>query len=362
MLTLVRNVLPALLFVAALISSLVPTFKPRPVAPPLIPPAPSDPATFVEADAAGYPEASADPGFLRFVALGDTGKGNAEQFKVAAAMKQVCDARGGCAFGVLLGDNLYPSGADSVDDPAFEEKFEKPYSALGFPFWVVLGNHDCGGNGNGLHPERGQVEVAYSRKNPRWRLPAPTYAFKHGPAEFIVLDTNALYLSEFSGPFLDAAVGTLEEYARRADAQRLSIPDRIAKYSRPWRFVLAHHPWLSTGVHGDAGGYDGVPAALPGSGATVRTFFERTLCEKVDVFLSAHDHSLQDHGSRCGVEVFVSGGGAQPTRADTRDGVPFSAGRSGFLLVEARRDSLDAAFFGSDAQQLHVRRIDARTR
>src|SRR6186997_2584089 len=53
---------------------------------------------------------------LRFVAMGDTGNGNQQQKKVAAAVRDLCAAEG-CDFVLLLGDNIYDKGADSVDDP-----------------------------------------------------------------------------------------------------------------------------------------------------------------------------------------------------------------------------------------------------
>src|SRR5262245_53872605 len=64
---------------------------------------------------------------VKFVALGDMGEGDIEQIRVARAMYSVC-VREGCDFVLGLGDNLYPHSVPSVDDPAFQEKFEKPYS------------------------------------------------------------------------------------------------------------------------------------------------------------------------------------------------------------------------------------------
>lgn len=51
---------------------------------------------------------------LRFVAVGDTGKGNDTQQQVADAIRDHCAAEG-CDFAVLLGDNLYPEGAEDVE-------------------------------------------------------------------------------------------------------------------------------------------------------------------------------------------------------------------------------------------------------
>ena len=75
---------------------------------------------------------------VRFVALGDTGKGNAGQKAVAAAMATKC-AASGCDFAVLLGDNIYESGIRSPDDPEMPPKCEDIYAALALHFQIVPG-------------------------------------------------------------------------------------------------------------------------------------------------------------------------------------------------------------------------------
>ena len=80
--------------------------------------------------------------------MGDTGKGNTGQQDVANAVARKC-AASGCDFVQLLGDNIYESGVTSVTDAQWQTKFEKPYMGISQPFYVVLGNHDYGGNGAG---------------------------------------------------------------------------------------------------------------------------------------------------------------------------------------------------------------------
>src|SRR6266446_1835924 len=79
---------------------------------------------------------------VKFVALGDMGTGGSAQIQVAQAMFSVCQ-REGCDFVLGLGDNIYPHSVQSANDPAFQEKFEKPYSLFKeIDFWMSLGNHD----------------------------------------------------------------------------------------------------------------------------------------------------------------------------------------------------------------------------
>ena len=56
------------------------------------------------------------PKLVRFITLGDTGKGNADQRRVAVAARDLCAARG-CDFALLLGDNIYEEGVETIDDP-----------------------------------------------------------------------------------------------------------------------------------------------------------------------------------------------------------------------------------------------------
>lgn len=300
--------------------------------------------------------AALDDGVLRFVALGDTGKGNERQRKVGRAIGRTCESLGGCAFGILLGDNIYPSGAESVDDPAFVRTFEEPYGELPFPWWVILGNHDYGGNGRGTEPQRGQVQLDYAHRNPKWRLPAPYYSFTAGPVDFFALDTNSIFLSDFSMLLTDL-VSDLPVFAQRATDQTEQLAGEIARSRQPWRIALGHHPYVSNGRHGDAGQYDRVPSGLPGAGGAVKRFVEEQLCGRVHVYLSAHDHNLQDLGSRCGTEFLVSGGGAAATSIRNDRPVPFAQKAEGFLLVEADPEALVFRFFDAESSLLHERRV-----
>ena len=46
---------------------------------------------------------------LQLIAVGDTGTGNEDQFKVAEGMAKVCE-KYGCDLVLMLGDNFYPNG------------------------------------------------------------------------------------------------------------------------------------------------------------------------------------------------------------------------------------------------------------
>lgn len=273
---------------------------------------------------------------VRFVAFGDQGKGNDRQRAVGNAVAKVCEARGGCAFGLLLGDNFYPTGVDGVDDPQWKTAFEEPYADVPFPFWAALGNHDYGGKGGGWEFWRAQAQLDYARKNPKWKMPARDYAFAAGPVDVFVIDTTELFWG-------------------RGQHQQEALESKLAASDAKWKIVAGHHPYVSNGKHGNAGRYDGLPFGLPASGAPVEDFIKNEVCGKADLYLAGHDHNMQDLVSPCPTQMVVSGAGASTTKLVGENPVHFQSDDSGFVLVTATPSELRLEFFNSEATRLHER-------
>lgn len=276
---------------------------------------------------------STAPDVVRFVALGDGGEGNATQRRVAEAVQTVCQERG-CDLVLYLGDNLYPDGPVSVDDPQFHDKFEAPYAELDLPFMVVLGNHDFGERP--FDQEKAALEVAYAQTSDKWTMPGRFYDFVAGPAQFYALDTNEIMVWDE----LNQA-GWMERAQRGSD--------------RPWQIAFGHHPYISNGKHGSAGSYEGLPAIPIANGAKLKEFLDARVCGQVDLYLSGHDHNRQWLEPQCGTQFAVSGAAAKLTPLEHR-GVPTAFeddSKAGFLWVELAGDTLTAAFYDEQAQLDH---------
>ena len=254
------------------------------------------------------------------------------QHQVADAVRQVCEERG-CDFALYLGDNLYEVGPFGIDDVQFVTKFEEPYAALPFPFYVVLGNHDYV---PGIF-DRSDVEVAYSVRSEKWVMPHQFYAFELGPALFIGVDTNAIL---FGVP--------------RGLEQEPWLRALLEQSQAPWRIMFGHHPYISNGAHGSAGSYDGLDAELypEASGALFRDFFERAACGAVDVYFAGHDHDRQWLAPRCGVTQLVSGAAAKlrPVTDHTHAAAFQDGTKQGFLWVELDAWTLHGIFFDERAE------------
>lgn len=230
-------------------------------------------------------------GFLFF---GDTGESTPEQGRVATAMANFC-ATETCELVALLGDNIYPSGVRSVDDPQWEAKFERAYRGLGIPFYAALGNHDRLGSI--------LAQIGRSARSARWKMPSCLYTFRDDETEFFVLDTDRF--DEAQRDWLSA------ELAR---SQR----DRAVR----WRVVYGHHPIYSYGSHGDT--------------EVLKRLLLPALRDRADFYLSGHDHDRQVLDAERGVTFVVSGAAA--VRRNERRGprTLFAASTYGFAHLDIR--------------------------
>lgn len=312
----------------------------------------------VYAEPKGFP--TSEP--IRFVALGDTGTGDPPQYAVAKAMLEVCQQRG-CQFAVAVGDNIYEWGAKTPTDPQFQTKFEKPYAALRMPFLMTLGNHDQSGliPGSGVHPERGENEIQYTRRSERWFMPARYYQFAapvrdaadyassvaDPVVEFFVLDSNPLAPQNM--PVFDwyRAGGKFDL------EQRVWLHAALMQSRAVWKIVVTHHPYRNNGKHGNAGEFEGFGLA---EGRELKRMFEELICGRVDLAISGHDHSLQwlKAYPPCGTrpQFLISGAGAKTNgpNSSAPNAAEWSAYETlGFFWLEVTRDKLHIAAYTTDA-------------
>lgn len=293
-------------------------------------------------------------GVVRFIVLGDSGA-PPESGDVAKIVEKVC-AKRGCDFALGAGDNIYDQGADSADDPIFQAAFEEPYKNLNFPFFMALGNHDNSNSplGGGGTNERGDHEVAYTAKSAKWVMPARYYSqgWPRGSSkpvvEIFALDSSPI--THFFSDLNPAWSGSnLETYIAE---QKTDMQAALAASKATWKFALAHHPYVSNGMHGNAGAFEGgaqpdlcALAALTSPscrGTEYKAFIEQTICDKVDVFFNGHDHELYwiKPLASCGKTHHILSGAASKHRSiqdAERNQTYYQAGDTfGFFWVELR--------------------------
>ncbi|ACO45485.1 metallophosphoesterase [Deinococcus deserti] len=285
-----------------------------------------------------------DPARIRVVVMGDQGTGTEEQHRVAAAMAGIC-ATDGCDLGVGLGDNFYPAGPRNPASPLFRERFADVYGPLKVPFLMVPGNHDESWvrGGDGADPRGAEAQVAYSRINPQWVMPARTYRAPQGSLlEFFAVDTAPL-AAYLPGVRVNERPGGVWDRAQRA-----WLSEALTRSGARWKLVLGHHPLFSNGRHGNAGTYDNLPLTFQRGGA-VRELY-RVACSRADLLLAGHEHALQLFAPQpeCpGTWTVVSGaaGKAYGGRVGTRLAAFETYKVPGFVWLDVRPDTLTVRFY-----------------
>jgi tartrate-resistant acid phosphatase type 5 len=280
-------------------------------------------------------------GLLNFVAIGDWGRNGADhQLQVA---KQMGDWVSNHAndFIISTGDNFYPSGVISEHDPLWHYSFENIYTdfALQWDWYPILGNHD--------YKSDPDAQVRYTKISRRWKMPARYYSkiFNlkgKGKVLIAFIDTNPLipefYKNSEYGPHV---AGQQPEKQLEWLNQLLADPDPEIK----WKIVVGHHPIYTVGPR--TNNYDTL---------AVRKVLEDILQKnKVDAYLSGHDHSLQhikvDHKH---FHQFISGSGSEvtPVKSDLKIS-KFAAADYGFMHFAVDDKRLFAQIINHEGTKLY---------
>jgi Calcineurin-like phosphoesterase len=239
---------------------------------------------------------------VRFLAFGDMGTGDREQYELAERMT-AWQGESGFDTVLLLGDNIYPDG----NPLHLPEKFEKPYAELlrrGVKFYASLGNHDV--------MKGRQAQIAYPNFNMGGRA---YYSFTKSAGgedlvEFFALDTT-----------------------RFDSAQQQWLEDALTRSRAHWKLAFFHHPLYSS-------------ARTHGSDRKLRARLEPILVRYgVAAVFSGHDHIYERTTPQRGVQYFVSGAASGKLRRGDLDRSSsfFAAGideTNCFLTVEVTRDEL----------------------
>jgi len=254
-----------------------------------------------------------------FLVLGDFGRnGEFYQKEVATQMSKTASAID-ADFVVTVGDNFYPNGVASTQDPQWEKSFEDIYHqhSLHEDWHVCLGNHDYNGNI--------QAQIDYSKISRRWKLPSNYYK------EIITLEdgSKALLLFVDTSPFIKnyySKGNEIEENVKKQDtvAQKNWIIDILKNSGSDvkWKIVVGHHPMYSGGKRKDNKDTKDIEKLFA-------PIFEEY---KVDAYLCGHEHDLQVIKPKNRYTVqFLSGTGCTIRPTGITDGTLFAVSEPGFM-------------------------------
>jgi tartrate-resistant acid phosphatase type 5 len=247
---------------------------------------------------------------LRIAVAGDSGKGTEV---LAKAIARVHAAAPIDAI-LLTGDNFYPCGIESIDDPRWS--LVRPLTRIGVPIFPVLGNHDYCGK---AVPE---AQTRASGAIPQWKFPAPQYALRTPVADFAFINTTP-WVRGYETPLASMVRAT------------------FASSKAPWRIVVGHHPVISSGWHGY------FPRDEVGR---MRTLIPMLLETKVDFYICGHDHHMELIRGR--MLHLVSGAGSSPIR-------PIRLRTTTVFPTEIRGEHIGFAIVEITAKTIRVRMYDA---
>jgi acid phosphatase len=263
---------------------------------------------------------------MRFLVIGDWGTGASGQARVANSMLQTATEYG-CDYVISTGDNIYPKGVQSADDPQWERKFVKMYHDRGLtqPFFPTLGNHDYG-----FVPE---AQVAYAKKNPQWRMPARYYTQK-----LTAPDGTTAQLFSLDTQLVQTAVeGAAAEQSAWLDSE-------LGKSDARWKIVFGHHMLYSNGIYGNL--------------KRMRDAFEKVLVKhKVPIYLCGHDHDIQLLQPVDGVSYVVSGGGGGHRDTSWKANTIYGATNMGYVWMAINSDGIHLHFHDADGVIRYAHRL-----
>ncbi|RZK79527.1 MAG: acid phosphatase, partial [Pedobacter sp.] len=256
---------------------------------------------------------------INFLVVGDWGRNG--QYHQAAVAEQMGNAAMtiDADFVVSVGDNFYPNGVASVNDPHWKSSFEDVYSSQAlFNDWnVILGNHDYKGN-----PE---AQIAYSKISRRWNMPDYYYsqilAIDDDTTQkvlFAYIDTNPFVQKYYDSESYKENVSRQDTLAQKQWLNKvLGNPDPNIR----WKIVVGHHPL-----------YCGGKRVTSPETFDVRSSFE-PLFQKygVDAYICGHEHDLQHIKPAGKTHHFVSGSGSEVRPTGKIPETKFAAADFGFM-------------------------------
>lgn len=263
---------------------------------------------------------------VTFCMIGDWGRGTPAQHDVAAAMGRAA-ARSGVSSVLAVGDNFYDAGVTSIDDPLWLSMYEHVYThpALQVPWHAMLGNHDYTSNP--------QAQVDYSRRSPRWRMPARYYRVEDANmvaagVDIFVVDTVPFVKSYSRDPNSPRARNIV---GQDTDAQIAWLDGALSASRARWKLVAGHHTLHSGGsAHGD-------------TVELIERLKPLLLRHKVQAYLAGHDHDLQ-HIRRDGLDMIQCGAGMEARPVKPIEGTIYCLAEPGFGLVTIAGDTATIEF------------------
>ncbi len=241
-------------------------------------------------------------------------------------------------FIISTGDNFYPNGIASVNDPQWLSSFENVYKGhlLNCPWYVVLGNHDYRGNV--------QAEIDYTNISRRWNMPARYFTQRVIEDEltmrFTFIDTSPFELKYYQEEKYKASVSSQDT------TKQIQWIDSVSHAgSQDWNIMIGHHPLHSGGKRIDE--TEDIRRQLA-------PILERN---KVDLYLAGHEHDLQHIKPPGQTHHIISGAGSEGRPSGKMEYSLFGESIPGFVILSITKSDILAQFINSKGAVVYKTKI-----
>jgi hypothetical protein len=229
---------------------------------------------------------------------------------VGVAMSKLCQQRT-CDFGIQLGDNIYPDGADALDGKNDQKRMNDLILAPLLPLfdqepelivYSALGNHDWKTSRKGV-----KLQTSWMSKQKNFYMSKQGYyRYRKGDPgndiEFFVLDTNMLLSGQkfYDVPLKpdgseenladaiangNAELDTAQQHEGPKNdedkAQMAWLKQGLATSTAKWKIVYGHHILWSIG------------GSKYSEGHALRKLIMPSLCQYADAYIAGHEHDLE---------------------------------------------------------------------
>lgn len=297
---------------------------------------------------------------VRFFIIGDTGvigdEGNLAD--TSRLVRESCGTPARCDFGLMSGDNIYPSGAtgDPVKDAAtFDTLFTRPFGGIWAAdapaqprLFVALGNHDWYNGRAGA-----MAQVRFHETNRPFYMNGVFYSrrfeVRGTSIEVFVLDTEMLLaphrLVDYDRAPDGSMVATADTDAggtpnalpidERERQQARWFAQALAASSADWKLVLTHHPI-----------WQGRSDSKFAQSQKLRELILPALCRDADAFFAGHQHTIEIHTDSCAAHPGADAGAAPLPQVVSGAGAKARTIDPAFIAWQARQYPQARALFG----------------
>jgi 3',5'-cyclic AMP phosphodiesterase CpdA len=242
---------------------------------------------------------------IRFVALGDSGNGSAAQDAIAKRMSEVP-----FDFMIFLGDIAYEDGTAKQLEAYFFAVYREFLRYV--PAYPSIGNHE-------RHTRKGQpyFDAFVLPHTERY------YAWDWGDVHFVAIDTT------------------------QRDARQIAWLDADLRATKqPWKIVFGHHPMYTSSVR------------TAGS-RSIRKAFAKVLTDnKVDFYLSGHEHHYERFRVANVNHVISGGGGARLMYFWSNLKAMAQAARHHFLAFEVSATHLEMRVIDINGEEIESVKLE----